>query len=405
MSERLIVIGGGQAASTVVTSMRGFGDTRPITVISEETDPPYQRPPLSKGYLQGKVPEDRLLLRPAAWYREHDVVLHLERRVTDIDRDHRRVTLNDGEQLDYGALVLATGATPRRLPAAIGGELDGVYVLRSRADADAIRRRLGQARNLLVIGGGYIGLEVAASVAGSGCRVVVVEMADRILQRVAAPETSDFFRDVHRAHGVDIRESTGLVRLLGEDGRVHGAELDDGTVCDAEVVVVGIGVRPNDDLAQKAGLDTDDGILVDERCRSSDPAILAAGDCARFWLDGRRIRLESVQNANDQARAAARTLCGRETAYHPVPWFWSDQFDVRLKIAGFSAGYDEVVTRPGRAAGSLSVWYYREGRLIAVDSLTDAASHTIARKLLAAGHSPPPSRVRDPGLELKTLLA
>ena len=405
MSERLIVTGGGQAASTVVTSMRGFGDTRPITVISEETDPPYQRPPLSKGYLQGKVPRDRLLLRPAAWYSEHDVDLRLERRVTEIDRDHRRVTLDDGEQLDYGALVLATGATPRRLPAAIGGELDGVYVLRSRADSDAIRQRLEQAQSLLVIGGGYIGLEVAASVAGRGCRVMVVEMADRILQRVAAPETSEFFRDVHRAHGVDIRESTGLVRLLGEDGRVHGAELDDGTVCDAEVVVVGIGVRPNDDLAQKAGLDTDDGILVDERCRSSDPAILAAGDCARFWLDGRRIRLESVQNANDQARAAARTLCGREVAYRPVPWFWSDQYDVRLKIAGFSAGYDQVVTRPGRTAGCLSVWYYRQGRLIAVDSLTDAASHTIARKLLAAGHSPPPSRVRDPDRELKTLLA
>ena len=404
MADDLIVVGGGQAAASVVAGVRARGDQRPITLITDEPDPPYQRPPLSKRYLLGAVPASRLLLRPLEWYRDNGIVLRLGERAAGIDRAQRMVRLASGELLAYGSLVLATGATPRTLPAAIGGDLDGVHTLRSRADADALGRELKSGRDLVVIGGGYIGLEVAASATGAGVRVVVVEMAERILQRVAAAETSDYFRNLHTGRGVAVHESTGLTRLIGNEGRVQAAELSDGTVLGADLVVVGIGVRPNDDLAQAAGLATDDGILVDGACRTSDPSILAAGDCARFPRGRGHIRLESVQNASDQARAAAGTLCGDEITYDPVPWFWSDQFDVKLKIAGYSAGHDMVATRPGRRDGACSVWYYRDGTLIAVDSMNDAASHTMARRLIAAGASPPPEQVRDPACDLKSLV-
>lgn len=405
MTDNLIVIGGGQAAVSIIAKLRALGDDRPITLVSEEPVAPYQRPPLSKKYLLGEMDLARLLIRPERWYGDNGVTLRLGVRVDRIDRVKRAVVLSDGDRLDYGRLALTTGSTPRVLPPAIGGDLEGVFTVRSLEDVDAMARDFLPDRSILVVGGGYIGLEAAAVASKLGLRVTVLEMAERILQRVAAPETSDYFRALHEANGVRIRESTGLKRLIGAGDRVIGAELETGEVLDINVAVVGIGIRPNDGLAKAAGLDVDDGILVDASCRTSDPAIVAAGDCARFPLGGGLGRLESVQNAVDQGEAAAETLAGREVIYRPAPWFWSDQFDVKLQIAGLNIGYDRTVARVGKRAGSRSVWYYKGDRLLAVDAMNDGATYMIASRLLKAERSPPPERIGDPDLDLKTLLA
>jgi 3-phenylpropionate/trans-cinnamate dioxygenase ferredoxin reductase subunit len=373
-------------------------------LISEEAQVPYQRPPLSKKYMLGEMDLARLLLRPARWYAENDIALRLGVRVEDIDRPNRLVRLSNGEVLGYDQLALTTGSTPRSLPTVIGGDLAGVYSVRSVRDVDAMAKEFVDGRSVLVIGGGYIGLEAAAVAAKLGLQVTVLEMADRILQRVAAPETSDYFRALHEAHGVKIRETTGLKRLVGEAGRVTVAELDTGETLAVDFVIVGIGIRPNDELAAAAGLEVDDGIIVDTACRTSDPDIVAAGDCARFPVASRIARLESVQNAVDQGEVAAQTLAGREVAYAPHPWFWSDQFDVKLQIAGLNTGYDSTVVRPGKRERGQSVWYYRGDTLLAVDAMNDAATYMIASRLMKACQSPAPAVVGDPDLDLKTLL-
>jgi 3-phenylpropionate/trans-cinnamate dioxygenase ferredoxin reductase subunit len=401
----LIVIGGGQAAVSLIAKLRDLGDTRPITLVSEETVPPYQRPPLSKKYLLGEIDLARLLIRPERWYEDHDVTLRLGVRVERIDRAAGCVNLSNGESLTHESLALTTGSTPRRLPTAIGGDLAGVFTVRSLEDVDAMVRDFAPGRSVLVVGGGYIGLEAAAVAAKLGLRVTVLEMADRILQRVAAPATSDFFRALHQDNGVEIRESSALETLIGEQGRVTGARLATGEVIEVDFVVVGIGILPNDGLAEASGLAVDDGILVDAACRTSDPAIVAAGDCARFPLNGGLGRLESVQNAVDQGEAAAESLAGATIDYRPAPWFWSDQFDVKLQIAGLNTGFETTVTRPGKREGGLSVWYYRGAELLAVDAMNDGATYMIASRLLKAGASPTPEQVADPGLDLKTLLA
>lgn len=400
----LIVVGGGQAAVSLIGKLRALGDTRPIALISEEAQVPYQRPPLSKKYMLGEMDLARLLLRPARWYAENDIALRLGVRVEDIDRPNRLVRLSNGEVLGYDQLALTTGSTPRSLPTVIGGDLAGVYSVRSVRDVDAMAKEFVDGRSVLVIGGGYIGLEAAAVAAKLGLQVTVLEMADRILQRVAAPETSDYFRALHEAHGVKIRETTGLKRLVGEAGRVTVAELDTGETLAVDFVIVGIGIRPNDELAAAAGLEVDDGIIVDTACRTSDPDIVAAGDCARFPVASRIARLESVQNAVDQGEVAAQTLAGREVAYAPHPWFWSDQFDVKLQIAGLNTGYDSTVVRPGKRERGQSVWYYRGDTLLAVDAMNDAATYMIASRLMKACQSPAPAVVGDPDLDLKTLL-
>jgi 3-phenylpropionate/trans-cinnamate dioxygenase ferredoxin reductase component len=401
----LIVIGGGQAAVSLIARLRALGDDRPITLVSEEPVVPYQRPPLSKKYLLGEMDLARLLIRPERWYADNGVTLCLGARVNRVDRAASAVLLADGERLGYRNLALTTGATPRALPAAIGGDLEGVFTVRSLGDVDAMARDFSPGRSVLVIGGGYIGLEAAAVAAKLGLRVTVLEMAERILQRVAAPETSDYFRQLHEAHGVRIRESTGLKRLIGENGGVSGGELDNGEILDIDFAIVGIGIRPNDALATAAGLDVDDGILVDAACRTSDPAIVAAGDCARFPLGDGLGRLESVQNAVDQGEAAAESLAGHAVNYRPAPWFWSDQFDVKLQIAGLNTGYDRTIERDGKREGSRSVWYYKGGELLAVDAMNDGATYMIASRLLKAGRHPPPDRLVDPELDLKSLLA
>ena len=398
----IVVIGAGQAGFSVCVKLREFGHSGPITLVGDEPQPPYQRPPLSKAYLLGEMAPETLHFRPPAFFERKSIDLRLATRAERIDRPSQEVVLSDGATLPYARLVLATGARPRRLPATLCRDLAGIYHVRTLADIDAMAAEFRPARHVLVVGGGYIGLEAAAVAAKLGLRVTVVEAAPRILQRVAAAETSEFFRTLHRAHGVDLREGTGLVALTGTD-RVKRALLTDGSEISVDFVVAGIGVRPNVGLAEAAGLTMCNGIVVDAHCRTSDPRILAAGDCASFPWRGERIRLESVGNAIGQAEAAARTIVGKPEAYDARPWFWSDQFDVKLQIAGRSSGYDHVVKRKGSGA-SASFWYYRGLALLAVDAMNEPRAYMVARRLIDTGRSPSPALVGDPAADLKSLL-
>lgn len=405
MAGRLVIVGAGQAAFALAAKLRMLKDTRPITVLGNEPVLPYQRPPLSKKYLLGEMSFDRLLFRPEAWYAENDVEIRLSTPVEAIDRESRSVELFDGSEIAYETLALATGATPRRLPSAIGGDLAGVFTVRDKADADRLATEMKPGHRLLIIGGGYIGLEAAAVARKLGLDVTLIEMADRILARVAAPQTADAIRAIHAAEGVQIFEKTGLTRLIADESRVKAAELSDGRVIDADMVIVGIGVTPNDRLAGDAGLEVQNGIVVDSFGRTSDPAIFAMGDCAVQDWKGQQVRLESVQNAVDQAEAVAAVLAGGSEPYRPKPWFWSDQYDVKLQIAGFNLGYDETVARPGAREGSLSIWYFHAGDFIAVDSINDAKAYVTGKKLLDMGRSVDRATIADPALDLKTLLA
>ncbi|MGV1951593.1 NAD(P)/FAD-dependent oxidoreductase [Agrobacterium vitis] len=405
MENSLVIVGAGQAGFSVASKLRALNDQRPITMIGLAPELPYQRPPLSKKYLIGEMSFDRLLLRPAQWYDEKAITMRLSSWVEEIDRPKKLLRLQDGSSLSYDTLVLATGSTPRGLPQEIGGNLAGVYTIRNKADADRLAEVMKPGRRLLIIGGGYIGLEAAAVARHLGLEVTVIEMADRILARVAAKETADFIRAVHQSHGVMIRENMGLKCLLGKNGVVTAAELSDGSRLDVDLVIVGIGATANDGLARNAGLHVQNGIIVDGYARTSDPDIFAAGDCALLpWGEG-AVRLESVQNAVDQGEAIAMVLAGGTTPYTPKPWFWSDQYDLKLQIAGLNLGYDETIIRPGMREGSLSVWYYRQDRFLAVDAINDAKAYVTAKKLLEAGRSADKAIIGNPQEDLKQLLA
>lgn len=396
-----VIVGAGQAGASLAAKLRAEGFAGDITLIGSEDALPYQRPPLSKQYLLGEMNAERLHLRPRSFYDEQGIALRLGRPVTRIDRQARRVTVGDAA-LPYDQLALTTGSTPRHLPAAVGGDLHGVYVVRTLADVDAMAPEFTEGRRVLIVGGGYIGLEAAAVASKRGLQVTLVEMADRILQRVAAPETSDYFRALHRAHGVDIREGVGLARLTGDDA-VTGAELADGSTLEVDFVVVGVGIVPATEIAEVAGLEIENGIKVDATGRTSDPTIWAAGDCASFPYRGGRIRLESVQNAIDQAELVARNMMGAGMAYDPVPWFWSDQYDVKLQIAGLNGGYDTIVARQGDS-GAASFWYFRGAQFLAVDAMNDPRAYMIGKRLLEAGKSPDRAVISDPASDLKALL-
>ena len=396
----VVVVGAGQAGASLVARLRSEGYDGPVTLIGEEPVPPYQRPPLSKTYLLGEMALERLFLRPESYYAEAGIELRTNVRVTGIDRAARAVVMGEA-RLEYEHLVLATGSRPRRLPAAIGGDLGGVHVVRTLADVDAMAPGFRPGARVLIVGGGYIGLEAAAVAASRGMQVVLVEMAERILQRVAARETSDYFRALHTRHGVDIREGVGLERLLG-DGHVGGARLGDGTGLDVDMVIVGVGIVPDTTLAEAAGLEIDNGIAVDAQGRTSDPTIWAVGDCASFPHQGGRLRLESVPNAIDMGECVAGNIMGRAQDYVPQPWFWSDQYDVKLQIAGLSTGYDRIVTRDGGAA--VSFWYYRGDQLLAVDAMNDPRAYMVGKRLIDAGKSADPVLVADAGADLKPLL-
>ena len=400
--QNIVVIGAGQAGAALTAKLRELGYDGELTLVGAEPEPPYQRPPLSKAYLLGEMTKDRLYLRPREFYAEHRIELLTGSEAVEIDRPAQVVQVA-GRDLPYDALALTTGSRARNLPAAVGGDLDGVVTVRTLADVDAMAPRLRDGARVLIVGGGYIGLEAAAVAAKQGLKVTLVEMSDRILCRVAARQTADYFRALHTAHGVDIREGIGLEQLTGK-GAVSGAVLSDGSTLDVDFVIVGSGIRPEDRLANAAGLDTDIGVLVDRFGQTSDPAIWAAGDCTVFPYRDQPIRLESVQNAIDQAEAVAANMLGANTPYDPKPWFWSDQYDVKLQITGLNLGFDRVIVRPGAREGTASHWYYRADELLAVDAMNDPRAYMVGKRLIDAGRTADPASVADPGVELKSLL-
>lgn len=407
MPKSILVIGAGQAAQSLVETLRGDGYDGVLTLVGEEPGPPYQRPPLSKKYLLGEIDASRLALRPESWFADNGVETLWGARVEAIDRAGHTARLSTGETLAWDGLALTTGARPRRLPASLGGGLANVHVIRTLADIDRLTPEIAPGRRLLVVGGGYIGLEAAAVAARKGMQVTVIEAAARILARVAPEATARRIADLHGRQGVDLRCGATLDRLEGDAaGRATHAALADGARLAVDVVIAGIGAVPNTELAGQAGLEIENGIAVDASARSSDPAIVAAGDCASFPWRSRRIRLESVQNAIDQAKTAARTLLGDvATPYEPTPWFWSDQYDTKLQIAGLSDGADRVVERPGDKPGAHSIWSFAGDRLLAVDALDDPRAFMTGKRWLEAGAAPSADAIADPQTPLKDAVA
>ena len=403
--EHAVVVGGGHAAGQLCASLRGGGWQGGITVIGEEPAPPYQRPPLSKAYLAGELDEDRLYVRPREFYDEADIAMRLGTRAEAIDLEGARVATTTGD-VPYDRLVLATGTRPRKLSCE-GAGLSGIAYVRTLADVDALRADFASARRLVVVGAGYIGLEVAAVARTRGLDVTVVEAQPRVLARVTGAEVSAYYEALHRDRGVTLRLGCGVDGFEGKGGRVTGVALTDGTTLPADLIVVGIGVVPNQEVAAQAGLACANGIVVDAHCRASDPQVLAVGDVTEHpSVYGRTVRLESVHNALEQAKTAAATLCGRPAPYAQVPWFWSDQYAVKLQTVGLLEGHDAVVVRgrPDLAEGAAGfcVFYLQGGRLLAADAVDDPASFMAAKKL--AGREVDAGALADPATPLRSLL-
>ena len=396
----IVIIGAGQAGSSLAIKLRALGYQGTVTLIGEEPYAPYQRPPLSKTYLLGEMALERLYLRPEEVYRDQNIELRLGTQVTAIDPVAQVISLG-AETLSYDQLALTTGSTPRLLPEAIGGRLKNVFAVRGLADVDAMRPAFEGGGHVLIIGGGYIGLEAAAVAAKRGLKVTLVEMADRILQRVACAETSDYFRALHQSHGVTLLEGVGLSSLTGTE-HVTGAILSNGATLDIDFALVGVGIQPNTQLADAAGLTLNNGIETNALGQTSQSIIWAAGDCASFPYQGQRIRLESVPNAIDQAEVVAANMLGAQKAYHATPWFWSAQYDVKLQIAGLNQGFENVVTRIGEAGRSH--WYYKAGQVLAVDAMNDPRAYMVAKRLIEAGKTVDPALAADPSSDLKALL-
>jgi 3-phenylpropionate/trans-cinnamate dioxygenase ferredoxin reductase component len=401
---RIVIVGAGQAAVQAIDTLRRKGFTGSIALVGEENSWPYQRPPLSKKYLAGALDAQRLLLRPPHFYAEHAVDAQLGRRVAEIERGAQRIRLDDGAFIAYDELLLATGSRPRALPVP-GAQLRGVHFLRTLADVEAIRSELLGARRLVIVGGGYIGLEVAATCRELGLETTVLEMADRAMNRVTCAEVSAFFQAEHARHGVSILCNTRVRAIAGDDssGRVRAVVCEDGTEHGADLVIVGVGVEPAEELASAAGLQCANGIMVDEFCRTSDPRILAAGDCSIHPSPhyGRLLRLESVDNAFEQGTSAALGILGTPVIHDKVPWFWSDQYDLKLIIVGLNHGYDTLVMRGSCATRSFSACYLLSGELIAIDTVNSAKDQMAARKLIAARARPNLEKLADPNFALR----
>ncbi|WP_434287716.1 NAD(P)/FAD-dependent oxidoreductase [Celeribacter sp. SCSIO 80788] len=397
----IAVIGAGQAGSALAAKLRALGYEGQLTLIGAEPVPPYQRPPLSKKYMSGEMELDRLFLRPESFYEEQRIELVTGTRVTGIDPEAMVITLADGTEMPVDQIALTTGADPICLPPAMGGG-DGVYTMRSLADADAMAHEFTPGRRVLIVGGGYIGLEAAAVAALKGLQVTLVEMAPRILARVASEETADWIKTMHGSHGVDIREGCGL-QGLSKSAASFSATLSDGTALDVDFVICGIGVRPGTALAERTGVEIDNGIKVDEFGRTSHPKIFAAGDCASFPWKSARIRLESVPHAIEQAEATAASMLGQGAPYVAKPWFWSDQYDVKLQIAGLNTGFDDVVVRPGDKPGTQSHWYFKGAELLAVDAMNDPRAYMQGKRWIEAGQSPEKAALADTGVPLKSV--
>ncbi len=400
-----VIVGASHAAAQLVASLRQRGWSGPIRLIGEEGRVPYERPPLSKAYLAGEVDAEKLAIRPESFYANHGVDIITD-RVTTIDRDAKAVTLAAGKVTAYDKLALCTGARVIRLPLP-GAQLPGVRYLRTLADVEAIKNDLASVKRAVVIGGGYIGLETAASLRKLGKAVVVLEMADRLLQRVTAPEVSAFYHRLHTEQGVGIVTSAAAVSIEGQ-GRVERVVCSDGSSFPADIVIVGVGITPATELAKAAGLSVDNGIVVDEFCQTADPDIVAAGDCAsqRDPQTGQHRRLESVPFAVEQAKSAAAALCGEPVAQTSLPWFWSDQYDLKLQMAGLNRGHDQVVIRGQSDSGdSFAAFYFRSGRMIAADCINRPQEFMLAKRLLGKGQSVDPGTVGDESLTVKELLA
>lgn len=404
--QRVVILGAGHAGGSAAATLRQLGHAGPITLIGEETTPPYQRPPLSKAYLKGEIDRERLLLKPISFYASHDIELRLGTAATGIDCSTRQVQLTDGSTLGYDRLIIATGATPRRLTVP-GAELGGVQVLRGLADVEALKPQFRTGARLVVIGAGYIGLEASAIARQMGLQVTVLEAAPRVLARVAGKPLSDFYAQKHRAQGVRIYLDAQIVRLHGEAGRVSGVELTSGEVIAADIVLVGIGVTPHSLLAKSAGIHCPNGILVDEDARTSDPAVFAIGDCSLRPLVQytRAGRLESVHNALEQARLAASAILGRPRPPVEVPWFWSDQYDLKLQTAGLLEGYDQLVTRGDPASHRFACYYLKGDRLLAVDAVNSPADFLFGRKIAGSHLRLDIETLSAPETDLKQLAA
>ena len=407
MYEHIVIAGAGQAGVQAVDTLRRKGFTGKLSMVGDEPWLPYQRPPLSKKYLAGALERERLMIRPAQFFAEHQVDTQLGRRVSEILRREQRVRLDDNTLLAYDALLLATGSRPRSL-AAPGTELAGVHVLRTLADADRIRAECAPGGRMVIIGGGYIGLEVAATARGLGLEVTVLEMAQRVMSRVTCAQLSAFYESEHARQGVRIL-CNARVRALAADprsGRVRAVLTEEGGEHPADIVIVAVGVAPADELARAAGIQCENGIVTDVHCRTSQEAIYAAGDCASHLNRqyGRHLRLESVDNAFEQGSTVALNLLGTVTAHDKVPWFWSDQFDLKLVIVGVSHGYDTVILRGAPASRSFSACYLRGGELIAIDTVNQPKDQMAARKLIAAHVRPNPDKLADPAIALKDAL-
>ena len=404
MSEHLLIVGGGQAAVQSIHSLRQNGYAGRISVVCDERSAPYQRPPLSKKYLAGELPRERLALRPEAWYRERAVNLLIGARAAELEPAARRIRLEDGQALSYDRLVLATGSRVRRLHVP-GADLAGIHYLRTLADVDGIAPNLVAGRRLVLVGAGYIGLEVAAVAASRGLEVTVLEAADRVMSRVVGPAVSHFYQQQHAAAGVTIHCGAFVSRFSGAT-RVDAVETASGERFPCDLVIVGVGIEPAVELAATAGLPCDGGIVVDEHARTADPLIVAAGDCTSHPhpLATGRVRLESVQNAIEQAKAAAANFAGEPRAYTEVPWFWSDQYDLKLQIAGLTQGHDAHALRGDPASRSFAVYYFRERTLIAVEAVNAPRDFLFAKKAIAAGLAVSGEQLADPAVDLNALL-
>lgn len=397
----IVILGAGQAGYQTAASLRQAGHVGSITLVGDEPGVPYQRPPLSKAYLLGKIGETALRFRPDTWFAEQRVT-RVQETATRIDRANRAVHLASGQVLPYDHLVIATGAR-NRVPPLPGIELGGVFGIRTLADADALSPRVDQAKHVVVVGAGFIGLEFAAVAAARGTKVHVLELADRPMARALSKPMSQLFDQAHAAWGVTLDYGSSLTELLGRDGQVCAVKTADGQEMPADLVVYGIGVLPNAELAAEAGLAVANGVVVDEHLLTADPHVSAIGDVAAFPSAhaGKLVRLESVQNAVDQAKCVANRLMGLTTRYTALPWFWTDQGDMKLQMAGLADGHDETVALGDPAAKQLSVLCYRDGQLVAVESVNRPADHMAARKILARPGAPTAAQAREPGFDLK----
>lgn len=402
--QNIVIIGGGQAGGACAMELRKLGFEGNITIVTEEPHIPYKRPPLSKAYLAGEAKLESLYVMQPARLEDANIECVLGARVENIDRQAKKISLAEGDELHYDKLVITTGSRARDLPVE-GADAANVFPLRGIEDVDAIRALCAPGKKIVIIGGGFIGLEVAAVAQKMDMQVTVLEGLDRVLARVTAPDTSSFYEKVHRDAGVDLRTGAAVTALEGSPEASH-VVLGDGSKIEADLVVVGIGIVPNVELAADAGLTVDNGIVVNEYTQTSDPDIYSAGDCTSHHnpLFDRQLRLESVQNAMDQARCTAANIMGTPTVYDALPWFWSDQYDLKLQMVGLSQGYDTAVTRGNPDDRSFSVFYLKEGRLIAVDSISRPKDFMMAKQLVSKKVSPDAASLADESVELKSLL-